>query len=208
MAVPQGSGVVGTPQSAVSSLPLRKPTAAFILSLIGGIFILLWGLAIVAVGVAAQSASFGLYGGAITSLGGLEAVLGILVLVFGTLLFVMPQHHVVFGVLVLVFSIVSLVGLGGLIIGFILGLIGGALGIAHKPAPDVVVVSPYPTYYQQAPPLVPPPPLYNPPPPQPTYVSAPSPTQPAERYCPACGAGNARASAFCSKCGKPLPPQS
>lgn len=29
---------------------------------------------------------------------------------------------------------------------------------------------------------------------------------PAERYCPVCGAGNTRASAFCTKCGKPLPP--
>jgi len=34
-------------------------------------------------------------------------------------------------------------------------------------------------------------------------------TQPAalaERYCPACGAGNARVSAFCARCGRPLPP--
>ena len=28
----------------------------------------------------------------------------------------------------------------------------------------------------------------------------------ADRYCPSCGQGNARASAFCAKCGKPLPP--
>lgn len=27
-----------------------------------------------------------------------------------------------------------------------------------------------------------------------------------ERYCPVCGTGNARAAAFCQKCGKPLPP--
>jgi len=26
-----------------------------------------------------------------------------------------------------------------------------------------------------------------------------------ERYCPACGTGNARSYAFCQKCGKPLP---
>lgn len=46
----------------------------------------------------------------------------------------------------------------------------------------------------------------------PTPYSAPAPgsapvsTIPIERYCPSCGAGNARASAFCQKCGKPLPP--
>lgn len=39
-----------------------------------------------------------------------------------------------------------------------------------------------------------------PPPPVP-----PPPTQAAERYCPSCGGGNARSSAFCESCGKPLP---
>lgn len=120
--------------------PLEKPTAAFILSLIGGIFILLWGLLITAIGV-----SFGPFGGSLAALGGVEAILGLLIIIFGVLLFVMPQHHVVFGILVLLFSIFSLIGLGGLIIGFILGLIGGALGIAHKPTPatpTVVYVQP------------------------------------------------------------------
>ncbi len=36
----------------------------------------------------------------------------------------------------------------------------------------------------------------------------PPPAPAAEKYCPACGQGNARASAFCSRCGKPLPPPS
>ena len=52
------------------------------------------------------------------------------------------------------------------------------------------------------------------PPPQPPYqpANAPPPPSPpssptsAERYCPSCGGGNARAAAFCQKCGKPLPP--
>lgn len=202
MAYPQGSNVVIAPQPTMATLPPQKPTAAFVLSLIGGIFIMLWGVAIVGIGLAAQNATFGLYGGGITAVGSVEMVLGILVLVFGVLLYVLPQHHVVFGVLVLVFSIASLIGLGGLIIGFILGVIGGALGISHKTTPDVVVVSPYPTYYPQGSTLIPSQPIYNQPSPQPTTP----PGQPVERYCSACGAGNARASAFCWKCGKPLPP--
>ncbi len=120
--------------------PLEKPTAAFILSLIGGMFILLWGLLIAAVGVA-----FGPFGGGLAAIGGIESVLGLFIIIFGVLLFVMSQQHVVFGILVLVFSIISLIGLGGLIIGFILALIGGILGIAHKPtpsAPTVVYVQP------------------------------------------------------------------
>lgn len=200
----------GAPPVANPQLPLRKPTSAFVLSLIGGIFILLWGLVIVAVGVSIQSQTFGLFGGDVVAIGGIEATLGLLCIVFGVLLYVSPQNHVVFGVLVLVFALVSLIGLGGLIIGFILALIGGILGIAHKPEPDVVVVSPYPVYYQPPPSAVPVQPGYGAaPPPQPYPYAAPSvppAPQPAERYCPSCGAGNARSSAFCAKCGKALPP--
>jgi hypothetical protein len=52
-------------------------------------------------------------------------------------------------------------------------------------------------------------PIYFPPvvytqPPLPA-PSAPPPAI-AERYCPRCGGGNAKADAFCQKCGKPLPP--
>ena len=200
-------GPAAYPPPAATPAQLEKPTAAFVLSLIGGVFILLWGVAIAAVGAYYQSVTFGFWGGGLVAIGGLEAVAGLLVIVFGILLYVSPQNHVVYGVLVLVFSLVSLAGLGGAIIGFILGLIGGILGITHKPtppSPTVVYVqpgqamSPQPqAYYQQ--PL-----QYAPPGP----VSQPSPSPPADRYCPVCGAGNARVSAFCSRCGKPLPPPS
>jgi len=45
----------------------------------------------------------------------------------------MPGKEVIGGILVLVFSVISLFfTLGGLIIGLILGIVGGALGIAKK----------------------------------------------------------------------------
>ncbi len=44
-------------------------------------------------------------------------------------------------------------------------------------------------------------------PPQYAPIPAPPPAPSAgERFCPVCGQGNLRASAFCAKCGKPLPP--
>jgi apolipoprotein N-acyltransferase len=121
--------------------PLIKPTAAFILSLIGGIFILLWGLVLFAIGAAIAF----IFGGGILIIGGVEILSGLIVMIAGILLYVHPEQHTMYGVLVLVFSIVSLVGLGGLLLGFILALIGGILGITHKPtppAPTVVYVQP------------------------------------------------------------------
>ena len=108
----------------------EKPTAAFVLSLIGGIFILLAGVFL------------GFVGFAITlPLGGFGAALGFLGLLWGILVIVgaiminsKPDQHVAWGVIVLVFSILSWVGaLGGFFIGFLLGLIGGILAIAWKP---------------------------------------------------------------------------
>jgi hypothetical protein len=56
-----------------------------------------------------------------------------LVVIAGAILIYMPGYEVIGGILVLVFSIVSLFfTLGGLIIGMILGIVGGALGIAKK----------------------------------------------------------------------------
>jgi hypothetical protein len=111
-----------------------------VLSVVGGTFILLWGLLLAAVG--ARALSLSLLGGGLVVIGSVEAVLGLLVLLFGILLYVSPESHVIYGILVLVFSIVSLIGLGGLFIGFLLGLIGGILGIVHRPRPSVVFVPP------------------------------------------------------------------
>lgn len=146
---------------------LEKPIAAFVLSLIGGIFILLWGLVIAGIGAQVQSVSFGVVGGAVLAIGAIESLMGLLILVFGVLLYVSPEHHTVYGVLVLVCSLVSLIGLGGLIIGFILALIGGILGIAHRTTP----ASPQVVYVQ----------------PQRVCVKCGRPVAPDTRFCPACG---------------------
>ncbi len=107
-----------------------RPVAAFVLSLIGGIIILLVGLLI------------GLIGFIVTvPLGGIGAVIGVLGLAWGiiiiigaALLYSRPEQHTAWGVIILVFSIVSWYGtLGGFFIGFILALIGGILAITWKP---------------------------------------------------------------------------
>ncbi|HEV8595038.1 MAG TPA: DUF6114 domain-containing protein, partial [Thermoplasmata archaeon] len=56
-----------------------------------------------------------------------------LVIVGAVLLFRFPAQRVAWGVVILIFSVCSIIGFGGFIAGMILGIIGGALGIAWKP---------------------------------------------------------------------------
>jgi len=126
-----GPPIPGTP-----TLPgqLAKPTAPFVLSLIGGILIVLASVFEIAVGAVISQVGFGVGGGTFFLSGLLGVVAGVIVLVFGILVYVQPQHHVAYGAIILVFSIVSLLSFfGGFVVGFILGLVGGVLAIAHKP---------------------------------------------------------------------------
>lgn len=110
----------------------EKPTAAFVLSLIGGIFILIGGIFMAAVGtfIAIFFPELG------ATLAGLGLIIGIVVLIGAIMLYANPENKVAWGVIIIIFSIISFffnLG-GGFIIGMILGIIGGALGITWKPS--------------------------------------------------------------------------
>ncbi len=62
-----------------------------------------------------------------------NVVSGIVVLIGALMLYSRPKQAHMWGTLVLIFSIISLVSMGGFIIGAILGIVGGALAIAWKP---------------------------------------------------------------------------
>ncbi len=117
----------------------EKPTAAFVLSLLAAIFIIIGGLFYVALGLLA---------GSITDIIGLGAwgysfaVLGVLGLVWGIITLIgaiminsgVPSKVRTGSILVLIFSIISWFGAaGGFFIGFLLGLIGAILGLTWKP---------------------------------------------------------------------------
>jgi hypothetical protein len=117
---------------------VKRATAGFIISLIGGIIDAL--VAILLIGVASFIGGLESYldvggiglGYALATLGVVGLVLAILVII-GSILIYMPGKEVIGGILVLVFSIISLFfTAGGLFIGLILGIIGGALGLAKK----------------------------------------------------------------------------
>lgn len=117
----------------------EKPTAAFVLSLIGGIFILINGIlmaVIATIGGAVLSLipGLGFVGGIVIAIGAVGLILGILIII-GAIQINSGELGKVrtWSIVVLVLSIISLFIGGGFIIGFILGLVGGILGLVWKP---------------------------------------------------------------------------
>ena len=154
------------------------PSAAFTLSLVAGIFVLLGGIIGAAIGAVFTFFAFGV--GAIIGIFGI--IWGIIIIVGANNLRSHPEQHVTWGVIILVFSIVSWFGaVGGLFIGFLLGLIGGILALSWQPPQSSVA----PTYASPSPP-------------------SSTPTMQTTRFCPNCGAPVQPNSTFCPNCGKPL----
>ena len=117
----------------------EKQKKAFILSLIAGILIIsnttLLGVATTWFPDVIPKLP-GSSGNDITILYQLTAIcilFGFIVLFGAIMLHIKPAKKKVWGILILVFSIPSVITGGGFIIGFILGIIGGALAISGKP---------------------------------------------------------------------------
>jgi hypothetical protein len=117
-----------------------KPTAAMVLSLIGGIFVILGGLFIAFVGSFVASFGYLANGGAnpgtaVTIVGVVGIIFGIIMIVGAAMMYSNPKSAKMWGIIVLILSILSwFTAVGGLVIGFLLGLIGGILAIVFKPA--------------------------------------------------------------------------
>lgn len=123
----------------------QKPTAAFVLSLLAGIFIIIGGGVRVMVGALIRRygtyrgmmGRYGLFASLLRGLGmgfrliGLLAIVfGIIVIIAALLLYIHPNGHVAWGILILLFSILSVFGS---LIGIVLGIIGGILAIIWHP---------------------------------------------------------------------------
>jgi hypothetical protein len=117
----------------------EKPTAAFVLSLLAAIFIIIGGLFYVVVsswiGGALDFIGMGGWGYSFVIIGVLGMVWGILTLIGAVMINSGEPSKVKTGaILVLIFSIISWFGAaGGFFIGFLLGLIGAILGLTWKP---------------------------------------------------------------------------
>ena len=119
---------------------------AFILSLIGGILMLLngamsfmmltyyggdfgfmWGMM---GGYMGMMGSLGFPFGSFLALMLVGLVCGIIVTIGALLLNSRPAEHRSWGIVILIFSVISFLGMGGFYIGAILGIIGGALALS------------------------------------------------------------------------------
>jgi len=119
---------------------VKKATAGFIISLIAGVLILINALLIVGIaGVVGSWAAWvpeaeeaaGVVSTFFYAWAGAGLIFAILVII-GAILIYMPGREVLGGILVLIFSILSIIIGGGFLIGLILGIVGGVLGIVKK----------------------------------------------------------------------------
>jgi hypothetical protein len=125
------------------------PKTASILALVGGIIIILGGVIFIAVAAfvlphlnysnltvpqGLNSSSLPtLISGVVGVMGAFGLVSGAIVLLSATMLLAKVGQRRTWGILILVFSILSFIGLGGFIVGAILGILGGILALRWKP---------------------------------------------------------------------------
>jgi len=128
-------------------------TLAYVMSLVGGLILLLVSL-VNAVWFGSGAPSWGGLGdymqgmmngyhnfmgsyagsyGFFAAVSVVSLVCGILVLVGAIMLRVYPRDRVIWGVVIIVFSAISFVGMGGYFVGAVFGIIGGALALTYKP---------------------------------------------------------------------------
>ncbi len=130
-----------------------KPVTAYILSLIGGLIILLGGT-LASIAYIAGNSSLGWFGGMwggmtsgwhgmmgtfglpysyMVAFSLIALISGVIVTIGAFMLNSRPMEHNAWGTIIVAFSVISFVGMGGFIIGAILGLAGGAYALSWRP---------------------------------------------------------------------------
>ena len=118
----------------------------FILSLIGGIVIIVGSLIAIflyafgfpyatyyGMGPGMMTGFWTGYGsGMMTGLTVVSLVCGVIVLIGALMLKANPSDHITWGAIILIFSLASFAGMGGYFLGAILGIAGGALALSYR----------------------------------------------------------------------------
>ncbi len=75
------------------------------------------------------------YGGWSYGAAALGSISGIVVLLGAVMICTRPSSTPTWGAVVLIFSILSLLGMGGFFVGAVLGVVGGAVALTWRPPP-------------------------------------------------------------------------
>jgi len=148
--LPSAPGLPRGKKKMTQSIAPEYPRTASIIALAGGIIITLSGILFMAVSVLvlpnitytninvphglSPSAVPGLVSGFVGLMGIFGLVSGAVVLVSSVMLLTRPSQTRTWSVLILVFSALSFIGMGGFVVGAVLGLVGGALVLKWKPS--------------------------------------------------------------------------
>jgi len=125
----------------------KKPVAAFLLSLLAGIFIALGSVIMCfwwgwwwptgwssMMHEMEEHMPWWNFKGIAYVMGVLGIIFSIIIIAAATLLYINPKQHELLGALIIVFSVVSIVScMGGMGVGLLLGIVGGILAILWKP---------------------------------------------------------------------------
>ena len=127
----------------------------FVISFVGGLIVLVFSL-VNAVWFGSNAPAWGGFGNYMRSMIGgyhgfmgsygssndfftavsvVSLVCGVIVVMSALVLRVHPQEHVLWGVVIVVFSAISFVGMGGYFVGAAFGIVGGAIALTYKPLP-------------------------------------------------------------------------
>ncbi len=121
----------------------KETNASYLLSLIGGIFILLGSLFVLGCGIGAcgmmfmgsmmgyMMGGFGLFG-FFNYMSVIGIASGIVILYGAFMIKNRPRESKTWGLLVLIFSLISLFSMGGFFVGAILGILGGIFALSEK----------------------------------------------------------------------------
>ena len=125
----------------VQTVPENRSSPVFALSLVGGILIILGSIVSLLFFANLQSSMHDRMGG---MMGGMmigmmsgwflsvPVVAGILVIVGAVMINARPQETTLWGIIIIIFSIIGFTGMGLSIFGSILGIIGGALAFSKR----------------------------------------------------------------------------
>jgi hypothetical protein len=123
------------PPPGTARAPWERPQAPFVLSLLGGLVILLVGLFFFLFVYTTSPSTNVFFGVSVLFAGVWGMIDGTALLAIAILMYLQPERHFLFGVLVLGFSILSLLAYGGLLVGFAVAAAGGITALIWTPTP-------------------------------------------------------------------------